>query len=61
MTGDEKVAAREPHPLQRSQKTGVHRLHRSAALADDVIVMAIGKAEIGGTIRIDLLHKASSV
>jgi len=30
-------------------------------LADDVIVMAIGQAEIGGAICIDLLNKARGV
>src|SRR5579884_4313425 len=59
--GDEKVTPGEPHALERSQQAGVHRLHRPAPLADHVIVVTIGEAEMRGPVHLDLLDKAGRV
>lgn len=58
VAGNQKVAAGKPDTLKRPQEAGVHRRHDPAALADDVVVVTIDKAELGGPTHVDLLNES---
>lgn len=58
MASHEKVASGQAHALQGPEEAGIHRRHRSAALADHVVMVTIDEPEVGGPVNVDLLDEA---